>query len=93
MLLFLVSFSAGALMGGAFIHLLPEASENFADGDVYSYVLFSFVLFFLIEKLLHWRHCHQGKCDVHTFGYINIESLLELLKAIKETFSFKWLSE
>lgn len=72
-LLLLVSLSAGALMGGAFIHLLPEASEKFSDeGVVYTIVLFSFIFFFLVEKLLHWRHCHKGECKVHTFGYMNL---------------------
>ena len=71
-LLFLISLSAGALMGGAFLHLLPEASEKLNNGNLYPIVLFSFVLFFLIEKLLHWRHCHKKNCDVHTFGYINL---------------------
>lgn len=72
-LLLLVSLSAGALMGGAFIHLLPEASEKFSEGGEYTIVLFSFIFFFLVEKLLHWRHCHKGgKCDIHTFGYMNL---------------------
>ena len=73
-LLFLVSLSAGALMGGAFIHLLPEAVEK-AEGtnmNVYVFVLVGFILFFIIEKVLHWRHCHKGKCDVHTFHYMNL---------------------
>ncbi|MFH1101463.1 MAG: ZIP family metal transporter, partial [Methanobacteriota archaeon] len=30
------------------------------------------ILFFLIEKVLHWRHCHKGECDVHTFHYMNL---------------------
>ncbi len=72
-LLLLISLSAGALMGGAFLHLLPEASENLNSKNLYSIVLASFILFFLIEKLLHWRHCHKGgKCDIHTFGYMNL---------------------
>ena len=71
-LLSLISLSAGALMGGAFLHLLPEASEKLNSGNMYQIVLFSFILFFLIEKLLHWRHCHKKNCDVHTFGYMNL---------------------
>lgn len=71
-LLFLISLSAGALMGGAFIHLLPEAAEKFKNGQMYLIVLFSFILFFFIEKIFHWRHCHKGLCDVHTFGYMNL---------------------
>jgi zinc and cadmium transporter len=73
-LLFLVSLSAGALMGGAFIHLLPEAVEGLEPNTAFMIVLGSFIVFFLIEKVLRWRHCHkaEGECDVHTFGYINL---------------------
>lgn len=71
-LMLLVALSAGALMGGAFIHLLPEAVEELEPITVFSIVLFSFVSFFFIEKLLHWRHCHKGNCDIHTFGYMNL---------------------
>lgn len=71
-LLFLVSLSAGALMGGAFIHLLPEAVENLPPSPLFNTVLFSFVCFFLLEKIFHWRHCHNGHCDVHSFGYMNL---------------------
>ena len=73
-LLFLVSLSAGALMGGAFLHLLPESIEEqeLAPTIAFEVVLLSFVVFFLVEKILTWRHCHKGKCDVHTFGYMNL---------------------
>ncbi len=77
-LLFLVSLSAGALMGGAFLHLIPEAVEGAMHGTehagdtVFIYVLFGFILFFLMEKVLHWRHCHKGKCEIHTFAYLNL---------------------
>ncbi|MFH1462428.1 MAG: ZIP family metal transporter [bacterium] len=71
-LLFLVALSAGTLMGGAFLHLLPEASENLEASSLFSIVLFSFIIFYFIEKTLHWRHCHKGHCDVHTFGSINL---------------------
>jgi len=70
--LFLVSLSAGALMGGAFIHLMPESIEKYGNGDILIVVLVGFILFFIIEKVLHWRHCHKGKCDVHTFSYMNL---------------------
>ena len=71
-LLILIGLSAGALMGGAFLHLLPESVENSKGLDVYLLVLVGFILFFLIEKVLHWRHCHKGECDVHTFRYMNL---------------------
>jgi len=62
-------------MGGAFLHLLPEAVEAAEETmkiDVFIFVLIGFILFFIIEKVLHWRHCHKGKCDVHTFTYMNL---------------------
>jgi len=71
-LLGFVALSAGALLGGAFLHLIPEAIEQFTSQNIFFYVLVGFALFFLIEKLLHWRHCHKGKCPVHTFAYMNL---------------------
>lgn len=71
-LLLLVSLSAGTLIGGAFLHLLPEAAENLDPETLNLIVLFSFVLFLLIEKIFHWRHCHKENCNVHTFGYMNL---------------------
>ncbi len=72
-LLFLfVGFSAGALIGAAFLHLLPEALEHTAAPNVFLSTIFGFVLFFLLEKYLYWRHCHDGVCDVHTFTYLNL---------------------
>ena len=71
-LLLLMALSAGALMGGAFLHLMPESIEKFATYDVFIYILVGFILFFFIEKILHWRHCHIKKCSVHTFAYMNL---------------------
>jgi zinc and cadmium transporter len=70
--LLLVSLSAGILMGGAFLHLLPESTELSKGLDVFLFVLIGFILFFLIEKVLHCRHCHKGECKVHTFTYMNL---------------------
>lgn len=69
---FLVSLSAGALMGGAFLHLLPEASEMIESEISFSAALIAFILFFFMEKIFHWRHCHEKECPVHSFGYINL---------------------
>jgi zinc and cadmium transporter len=59
-------------MGSAFLHLLPEASGHLAPKELFSVVLFSFVFFFLMEKIFHWRHCHNGHCDTHSFGVMNL---------------------
>lgn len=69
---FLVSLSAGALLGGAFLHLLPEAASELPAESIYLITLAAFSFFFLMEKLLHWRHCHKEHCDIHTFGYMNL---------------------
>ncbi len=75
-LVYMVSFSAGALMGGAFIHLLPETVEEFGFGtEVGLFVLSGIVLFFVIEKVIKWHHCHgypEGKCPHKSFTYMNL---------------------
>lgn len=56
----LVAFSAGALLGGAFLHLLPEAVETMgAEGLLWLFVIGGFSAFFLIEQFIHWHHCHR----------------------------------
>ncbi|MBR9691046.1 ZIP family metal transporter, partial [Candidatus Woesearchaeota archaeon] len=55
-LLFLVSFSAGALLGDVIIHLLPEVVEEYGFSVYISlFVLLGIVIFFALEKFLHWR--------------------------------------
>ncbi|MFC1651805.1 ZIP family metal transporter [Patescibacteria group bacterium] len=72
-LLMLVGLSAGGLIGGAFFHLLPEALESeLKPLTIFAITIGGFLLFFLLEKFLFWRHCHKGKCDVHTFTYLNL---------------------
>lgn len=71
-LFLLVGFAAGGLIGGAFLHLLPEALEQCGCDLVFFYVLIGFTFFFLMERYLYWRHCHEGVCDLHTFTYLNL---------------------
>ena len=73
-ILVLVALSAGALMGGAFLHLIPEAVEGAGQhvDEVFVFILIGFVLFLLVEKVLHCRHCHKGHCDIHTFAHMNL---------------------
>ena len=70
--LFLVGLSAGTLMGGAFLHLIPESLEKLPIDKVFYILLISFVTFYFIEKILYWRHCHDEDCNIHSFGYINL---------------------
>ena len=69
---YLLGFSAGALIGGAFLHILPEAIERLNSTVVFYYVILGIVLFFLMERYFHWRHCHEGNCSIHAFTYLNI---------------------
>ncbi|MCK9603043.1 MAG: ZIP family metal transporter [Candidatus Omnitrophica bacterium] len=69
----LIGFSAGALIGGAFLHILPEALERTKSVLVFYYLILGIVLFFLMERYFYWRHCHEeGACDVHAFTYLNL---------------------
>jgi len=70
LLMVLVAFSTGTLLGGAFFHLMPEALEAMKPSVAFNYLLAGFILFFLIEKLLHWHHCHEEHCEVHAFTYL-----------------------
>ncbi|MBU4502052.1 MAG: ZIP family metal transporter [Nanoarchaeota archaeon] len=70
--LLLVGLSAGALIGGAFLHLIPEAIEEGMSQNIFLFVIIGFVIFYILEKALHWRHCHKGKCEIHMFTYMNL---------------------
>lgn len=73
-LLFLVSFSAGSLMGGVFFHLLPETLLLEANSiKIFIYLLSGFCLFFVMERVLRWRHCHKDGCETHGhLGWLNL---------------------
>lgn len=71
-LILLIGFSAGGLIGGAFLHLLPQALEQGEPQIIFAYLILGFISFFILEKYLHWRHCHEGVCTVHTFTYLNL---------------------
>jgi zinc and cadmium transporter len=69
----LVGFSSGTLLGGAFLHLLPESLNPGNDpATVFWYVMVGIVIFFALEKFLYWRHCHEKECPTHTFVYLNL---------------------
>ena len=64
----LVSFATGTLLGAAFLGLLPHALALAGDSDVHTIplaVLFGLLGFFVLEKLVIWRHCHEDHCEVH----------------------------
>jgi zinc and cadmium transporter len=75
-LLVLVALSSGALIGGAFIHLLPESIEELGAGlDVFLVLLLGFCLFFILEQFLHWRHQHHPEAQkIKPFSYLILVS-------------------
>lgn len=75
LLLFLVSFAAGGMLGGAFLHLLPEAIEQLGLGFNFSLsVLGGILAFFILEKFIAWRHCHipTSRKHPHPLALMNL---------------------
>jgi len=68
-MIFFVSFSIGALLGGAFFHFIPEALEKLSIIKTILLILLGILIFLIAEKILHWHHCHNGKCE-HTYTYL-----------------------
>jgi zinc and cadmium transporter len=55
----LVAFAAGALLGGAFLHMIPAAARQMPLDRLFLLVLAGFSVFFALEQFLHWHHCHR----------------------------------
>lgn len=74
-IMFLVSLSAGALLGDSFLHLIPESVETLDNSQfIWLGVLGGMILFFVLEKIIHWRHCHIPTCSdhPHPLGMMNL---------------------
>ena len=62
----LVSYAVGALLGASVLRLLPASLEQVASPRiVFATLLGGILLFFVLEKLVLWRHCHIHDCEVH----------------------------
>jgi len=61
----LVSYAVGALLGISMMRLLPESLESLPSNRVFATLLGGILLFFILEKLVLWRHCHTHDCEVH----------------------------
>ncbi len=72
-LLYLVSFSAGALLGDVFLHLFPEMQARGYGAKEGAYLLGGILLFFILEKYIHWHHSHvEHTEEVHAVVYLTI---------------------
>lgn len=72
---FLISLSAGTMLGGALIHLLPESVEKFDSSPiVWLGVIAGLLVFFVLEKIVCWRHCHvpTSNSHPHHLGIMNL---------------------
>jgi len=70
-LLWLVSFSAGALLGDVFLHILPEMAETGLTLRIGIYLLVGLLIFFVLERFVLWQHTHgQHREEVHSMTYM-----------------------
>ena len=61
-----MSYAIGALLGAAFLEVLPHALSRAADSQqAAGLVLAGILIFFVLEKLVLWRHCHEDQCEGH----------------------------
>ncbi|MEK6918044.1 MAG: ZIP family metal transporter [Nanoarchaeota archaeon] len=74
LLIYLISFAAGALFADAFLHLLPGLAKDGLKIKIPIFILTGIVVFFVIEKIVHWQHCHMPitKNHVHSLAIMNL---------------------
>jgi len=68
----LVSYAVGALLGVSMLALLPTTLEQLPAPRVFTTLLIGILLFFVLEKLVLWRHCHTHDCEVHDGSVVPI---------------------
>jgi zinc and cadmium transporter len=61
----LISYATGTLLGAAFLGMIPAGLKQAPADTIMTTVLTGMVLFFVLEKLVIWRHCHEDACEVH----------------------------
>jgi len=75
-LIYMISFAAGGLLGDVFLHILPEISHNGGFGlKAGYYLLLGIAVSFIMEKIIRWRHCHHVTCDSHPHPYAKMNLL------------------
>jgi zinc and cadmium transporter len=68
----LVSYAVGALLGVSMLALLPTTLEQLPAPRVFTTLLAGILLFFVLEKLVLWRHCHTHDCEVHESSVVPV---------------------
>jgi zinc and cadmium transporter len=68
---YILSYAIGTLLGAAFLGMLPKAMNMLSPALALKCALIGLLFFFLLEKIVIWRHCHDPQCDVHgAAGYL-----------------------
>ncbi len=70
-LFFLVAFAAGSMLGAAFFEILPESISALGQMAL-SFTLAGILIFFVIERYIHWHHCHKEHSGVLPITYLNL---------------------
>jgi len=76
-LLVLVALATGGLIGGAFLHLLPRAIQEYGAEDttpLFLYLIFGFSLFYLLEQFINWHHSHTATHEHQPVSYLVLVS-------------------
>ncbi len=69
----LVAFAAGAMLAGALVHMFPKALVALHYKWTGEVAILGFLTFFVLERFLHWHHCHEtGPCEVHPVTTLTI---------------------
>jgi zinc and cadmium transporter len=84
----LISYAIGALLGAAFLEVLPNAVEASGSASATASTVLAGILgFFVLEKLVLWRHCHEETCEAHEIhGHGGDHSRSGLLILVGDTF-------
>jgi len=63
---YLISYATGTLLAAALLGMIPEALSQKEPLIIMSFVLGGIILFFFLEKMVIWRHCHDIECELHS---------------------------
>jgi zinc and cadmium transporter len=61
----LLSYATGTLLAAAFLGMIPNALQQNTAIEISATILAGIVIFFILEKMVIWRHCHTAECEVH----------------------------
>ena len=66
-----IAFASGTMLSAAFMHILPEAFHSVGEAAS-TLALVGILLFFFIEKFIHWHHCGKEECHIRPAAYLNL---------------------